>query len=170
MTIVSHASEIDAQILTFSYGAEGRITLVRESKLDILKWHNDPEMLLRYIRKGDIAFEYRFLYNEEGRLTEIRRKDTSSESKGKPAIKVMKASEGNHLEGDFRPVEGFWMSDLHGGRMDIHCHEVPDDTDREVDNLRSWSNFDKVSEFDNPPIMAKEFFREPKAISFGQTY
>lgn len=170
ITVGSHASEIDAQILTFSYGAEDRITLVREFKVDILKWHYDPEMLLKYICKNDIALEYRFLYNEEGRLTEIRRKGISYESEGKTAIEVIKASDGNHLEGDFRPVEGFWMSDLHGGRMDIHCHEVPDDTDQEVDNLRSWINFDQVSEFDNPPIMAKEFFGEPKAISFGQTY
>lgn len=170
ITVGYHASETDARILAFSYGTDGRLILVREFQTDELEWDNNPENMLTFIRENDVALEYRFFYNKKGRLTEITRKDIRSESEGKTATEVIKASDGNHLEGDFRPVEAFWTSDLHGGRLDIHCHEVPDDTDLKIDGLCSWINFDPVSEFDNPPIMTKEFFGEPKAIPFGQSY
>lgn len=165
ITIYSHASETDGQILAFSYGTNGRLILVREFHTDILELTTNPETLLKFIRDNNAVLEYRFVYNEEGRLSEISRKDNRPESKGS---EIIKASDGNHLEGDFRPVEDFWESDLRGGQLEIHCHEVTNYDSQRTDTIRKWINFEPTSNFDNPPIIPEEFLREPMAIPFGK--
>lgn len=163
VAIVSHASETDAQILTFSYGSKGRISSVREYYLDILEWDMDLESLLGFVSGNEAAYKYSFIHNDEGRLTEISRKDNRPESKGR---KIIKASDGNHLEGDFRPVEDYWASDLHGGRLDLYCRELPNDITIRNDTSHQWINFQPVSGFGDAPAVPEEFFGEPKAIPF----
>lgn len=166
LIVYSRASEIDAQILVFSYTEGGRINIVKESYID-LGLPNSPESLLAYIHKNDVAFEYRFIYNEEESLTEIRRKTVKSDHKSSGSVSdVIRSSSGTHLEGDFRPNEEYWTSDLRGGRMDIYCKEVSNNDKSKNATLRKWINFQPVSDFYNPSAIPEEFFGMPKAISF----
>lgn len=163
----SRASETDAQILVFSYAHGGRINIVKESYLDILALPDTPESLLESINKIDVAFEYIFIYNEVESLTEIRRKVLKPDCHVSGVVsKVIKASSGTHLEGDFRPVEDYWASDLRGGRLDMYCKEVSNTDTSKHHILSKWINFQPVSDFDDSHAIPEEFFRLPKAIPF----
>lgn len=165
--VYSCASETDAQILVFSYAQGERINIVKESYLDIIALPETLESLFESIHKIDVAFEYIFIYNEEESITEIRRKVQKPDSNGSEvATEVIKASSGTHLEGDFRPVEDYWASDLRGGRLDMYCKEVSNTDTSKDTTLRKWINFQPVSNFDDSPAIPEEFFLMPKAIPF----
>lgn len=154
LIVYSKASECDAQILTFVYRNDGRIDHVKE---DISDWshdivNQDADSLLSVIQASDrhetfdtgSYREYWFRYDDNGRLMQILKRHDSDDAS--TMANAISATTGYHLEGDFRPGYSFWMSDLHGGFMNLYCHEIPNKPDCPSYSERRWMNFHPVSE------------------------
>lgn len=164
IAVCSHASEIESQTLLFSYGPEGRINKVKEIiGLDTYNLLKDPDSFIASLHGKEATYEYRFIYGDSDRLVEIHRIETGGIEAG---YEIIKSSKGSHLEGGFRPVEDFWMSDLHGGRMELYCYDIPDISIRKSDTLLLWVDFRKIPELNTPLPISEVFFSEPKTIYF----
>lgn len=153
LIVCSKASETDAQVLMFYYNEAGRIEHVREyvTDLDLYNIHPDTLFACLYHGEGEcdsppsISREYDFVYSHDGHLVEINSSDRADTLRYNQ-LQTIKAAPGSHIEGDFRPCVRFWISDLHGGMMNMYCREVPDDADRDTYSLRRWINFFPVTE------------------------
>lgn len=157
LIVYSRASECDAQILTFMYNSKGKIDHVKEDVVssdydcvnDVRKFDRVFSDLHRKGRHQSISKggynEYKFEYDSSGRLVAIKQTNTSTDDDATTQVKLIRASKGNHLAGDFRPGVRFWTSDLNGGRMNLYCYEVPNKSGRSTYSAGRWVNFYPVT-------------------------
>lgn len=165
LIISSQASETEAQILTFTYDHQGRIAEVSES-YSMDAGGLEPDAYARIASAdGNKAYDYRFKYDGRGNLTEVTRIDQRRHPDAEEA-ETVKANKGTHLEGDFRPVEDFWMSDLQGGRMDICLREAPDRPAGKGTRPRKWINFEEADEIGMLVEFGDYYWNLPEALTF----